>query len=133
MTLQEFRDTFVKIEYLEDEKTYGHKPFHLHAEDGERPNLDTEVPPMDMNDFYRPIGLLYLAVPNSTIYFSVDFPAMEDMKNDFVAVFSVIDKKFSIVAIPYNPETGEVYEDVKLEDSVVLGKILDEFKHSCYE
>ena len=28
-------------------------------------------------------------------------------------------------------ETGEVYEDVKLEDSVVLGKILGEFKQFC--
>lgn len=131
MTLQEFRDTYVKVEYLEDEKAYGHKPFHLHAEDSTRPELDTEIPPMEMSMFYRPLALLHKAVPDSIIYFSVDFEAMEDMKNDFIAVFSIIDKEFSIVAIPYNPETGEVYEDVKLEDSVVLGKILGEFKQFC--
>lgn len=58
--------------------------------------------------------------------FLFDFPKGGDMEEDFVAVFTVEKDETSLIAIPYNPDNGEVYEQIT--ESSHLAMVLEQFQ-----
>jgi hypothetical protein len=49
----------------------------------------------------------FLDAGSIKLFFSADFPEFSDSGSDFVAVHYIADGKMQILAIPYDPKTGE--------------------------
>ncbi len=58
------------------------------------------------------------------VFMSVDFPANEFIKTDFVAVFYCHRQAIDVVAIPYNTATGEKFP------TLTKSPVLDEIKQN---
>lgn len=129
METKEFVEQFVKIEIIENDGTdanaYGLYPFQLIAE--------FEYGKMDINalavnnvqDCYVRVNE-YLSKGAKKMFMALDFPRNLDIDNDFVAIFSIIEDKYDIFAIPYDTETGEVFSEIR--SSKLLDAIMEQFK-----
>ena len=65
------------------------------------------------------------------IYLAVDFPAAEDILNDFVCVISYENSTFTIYAIPYNVENGKTLSEIR--ESSLLDKIHNDLGRFIYK
>jgi hypothetical protein len=127
--VKEFIEKIVEIEWIEQSRCFGHYPFQVFAEkqDG---RIDLSV-----LDFGGSVGRCYeiakqyVNIRAKRMFMSLDFPQGGDIVSDFVAVFSVIDGKSSILAIPYdrNGERSDI-----ITESDYLDKILIEFNNSVF-
>lgn len=125
-TVKEFVEQIVKIEYLEDSNSYGHYPFQLFVENSDgKFEMNSLALGGDVESCYNRFGE-YLKNNAKKIFMSLDFPASNDIDHDFVCIFSYIDNNYDVYAIPYDTETGEIYEDI--HNNKMLDIILEEFK-----
>ena len=90
---------------------YGHYPFSIVAMTEDN---NMTVGALALND----VVMCYFTFAGEivkgakTVYMSIDFPPMFEIETDFVAIHEYIDGKSSVVALPYNPQTGELHEIV---------------------
>lgn len=118
MNKQEFIES-LKIERIND-GDFGHHPSQLVsiAEDG-----STIIAAITNNGVAEKYKIAKLHLENSkTFFMSLDFL----IDDDFIAVISMENGEFSIMGIPYSPETGERFPIV--ESVEILDVILDQFK-----
>lgn len=125
MELEEFVTNLVTVDYKEDAKAFGHFPFQMISEDSEEGLIIGALLLQDVREVYAAIKTQLIKKNTTKVFFSVDFPAMLDIKNDFIVVFSIENKEVKLFAIPYNTETGELYD--RVYQSRVLDHILDNF------
>lgn len=125
-TVNEFVEKMVKIEWIEQSGGFGHYPFQMFVE---KENDERLVCALALGGnvaaCFREVKK-HRIENSKRIYISLDYPEMEGIEHDFVAVFSVEDGKENIFAIPYNPKTGQIFEAVK--EGAFLEKILSQFK-----
>jgi len=125
-TVKEFVENFVKIEYIENSGCFGHYPFQLFVETSdEKIEINALALGGDVLSCYKRVSK-YLKEKANKVFMSIDFPTGGDIKNDFVCIFSIVDNKFDIFAIPYNSENGEIYDEI--HESNLLIEILNQFK-----
>lgn len=111
--IENFIESLVKIEYIENSKCYGHYPFQLFAEmaDG-KTEINSLLLGGDVVSCYRRFAH-YINSGAKRIYLSLDFPKCGDIHNDFVAILTFENGNVDILAIPYNMENGELFEIIK--------------------
>ena len=125
MNVKEFANSMVKIDYVEQSQSYGHYPFQMYSENEEG---QVEVGALALGDDVR---ACYRKVKDNIckgfnkIFLSLDFPGSEDMKHDFVAIFSIFDNAVDLYAIPYDIKTGERYKEIR--KSELLNELKDQF------
>lgn len=107
--IEEFVDFNIKIT-KQDNGKFGYFPFHAFVEkkDG---TFDVIVIAgvNSVEDCYK-LMVKYISDSCKRIYMAIDFPAGGDIPNDFVAVFATEGIDFKAFAIPYDVNTGKVYE-----------------------
>ena len=127
MDVKEFIEKSVKIDLIESENAYGHYPFQLFVETSDGSfEMNALMLGGDVLSCYRRVRD-YVREEAKEIYLSVDFPKGKDIVNDFVCVFSIKDGVCDVLAIPYEPETGETFEIIT--KSILLDEILGNFKY----
>lgn len=116
--IEDFVKTSVDIEFKEESGTYGYYPFHMFVEkkDG-HVDIIVIAGVNSVADCYK-LMTKYVLESAKRIYMALDFPAMGDMKNDFVAVFVTENTNFDLFAIPYNTIDGTVYERINKGDTL---------------
>ena len=126
MTQKEFITKMVDISHLEEYNCYGHYPFQLYVENlnGNR-EMNALALGGDVKAVYRRAGE-YVKKGFKFLHLSLDFPASMDMKKDFVAVFSIIENKLTVIAIPYDVDNGNTFDIIT--ESKVLNDIIENFK-----
>lgn len=125
-TVNDFVNQLVRIDLMEDGENYGHYPFTGMIEEKDGKNIILALAMGgDVLSVYKTIGK-YIINDAKKTYFSLDFPSNEDLKTDFVAVFSYENGEYNIFAIPYDVKNGETFEHIY--DNVLLSKILNQFK-----
>ena len=123
-SIEEFIEQFVKINYQEEYELYGHYPFQMFIE-----NSDSEV---ELHSLLLggKVKACYKRARDyfdnyaKKIFLSVDCSSNEYTRNDFVIVFSVIEKKIKCVIIPYDSKTGQRHP------SITKGELLDKELHN---
>lgn len=112
MTHKEFADKYIKIEYIEQSKSFGHHPFVLLAV---MPDGKTEFNSMVINGVYAAYARAahYFQMGATEIYMSLDFPQVLDSGSDFIAIFSITNNDVdgfsaSISGVPYDPSNGQI-------------------------
>ena len=121
---QDFIENIVKIDEMGD-GSFGHFPFQMFVE---KEDGKFEISALSLTGGVEPV---YDRVKKAKelgfkkLYLSVDFPKGMDMTSDFVAVFTIEGGETSVVAIPYNTEGGEVYDQIT--ESELLVVVLREF------
>jgi hypothetical protein len=109
--INEFIESLVTIEPLE-EGGYGHYPFQMvftGADDG------LNVAALCLGgDVFRVYKQAQAAINagSKQLFLSLDFPASGDIEHDFVAVMSLSGKDCNCIAIPYDPKTGDVFDQI---------------------
>lgn len=125
-TVEDFVKDLVRIELMEDSEDYGHYPFQLFVEKEDGTFEMNALPPnADVLSCYRRVAT-YVKENAKKIFLSLDFPRGGDIEHDFVCIYSIINGKFDIFAIPYNTETGEKYDEI--HESEILTKIMNQFE-----
>jgi hypothetical protein len=125
-TTAEFIEGFVKVEYMEDDKAFGHYPFQLYVENRDGTfDLNALLLGGDVEAVYRRVRH-YIKARAKLIFLSVDFPAGGDIPHDFVCVFSLMEGAGSIIALLYDPKTGERFPEI--HESSLLQDILTQFR-----
>jgi hypothetical protein len=127
----QFIESFINIEKNENTGLYGYHPFHLVAEVGTR--MDINALALTKIEFCYARAKQYVEENVDKIIMAVDFPAGLDIEHDFVAVFTIrpSDQKVMLVAIPYDPNTGELFEVIK--ESVLLDQIREQFNYMVFD
>lgn len=129
--VKEFVDQFVKIDLIENEDCYGHYPFQLFAETSDgKIDLNSLALGGDVKSCYKR-AKKYFNEGATKIFMSLDFPALKDIENDFVCIYSILDGEFEVYAIPYDTETGETFEEI--HNGEMLDNILEDFKSICLD
>jgi len=127
--VKEFVEQLVNIDLIENEDCYGHYPFQLFVETSDgKFEMNSLALGGDVESCYSRVKN-YFKDGAKRMFMSLDFPGSQDIENDFVCIYSIVDGDFDVYAIPYDTETGEVYEEI--HKSVLLDKILDDFKTLC--
>lgn len=126
--LKEFVDTLVKIEFLDHCNAFGFYPFQMYVEDKEgKGNMISLSLGGDVRAVYKVFTEYYNENPRR-IYLALDFPAVGDITNDFVCIISYEKEEFTLYAIPYNTETGEIFPEIHKSELLNLIKgDLDKF------
>jgi len=124
--VKEFVEQLVKIELIESEDCYGHYPFQLFVETNDgKFEMNSLALGGDVESCYK-MAKQYLDDGAKKIFMSLDFPASLDIENDFVCIYSIVDEVFDVYAIPYNTETGHIYDEI--HSGEMIDKILEDFK-----
>jgi len=108
----DFKNSMVKIEFIEQRGCFGHYPFQLFAEKADGTNeLGALLLGGNVKECYQ---LFSIHVNNGAkrVYMSLDFPAGGDISNDFVVIFEYNDHGLSLTAFPYSEMNGEYFEVV---------------------
>jgi len=125
-TVEEFVESMVKIDFIENSNCYGHYPFQLFVETKDNKfEINALALGGDVASCYRRFAE-YKNNGAKRVYLSLDFPKGGDINNDYVAIFSFEDGVFDLFAIPYNIEDGEVLDYIK--DSAQLNNIKSNFE-----
>lgn len=111
--LEEFIESLVKIEYIENSNCFGHYPFQMFVEtnDGNF-ELNSLALGGDVEACYNRFAH-YIINKAKRVYLSLDFPQGGDITNDFVAIFSFENGEINIIAIPYQESDGKSFEIIK--------------------
>jgi hypothetical protein len=125
MTREEFIKQLVKIDFIEDQQAYGFYPFHMITKNAEGITSMVALALNDVRDCYKQF-VKYILEGATTIYMAVDFPAGFDLSTDMVCVHTYIKGNVSVLGIPYDNMTGEVFQHV--EESYYLDLILMQFR-----
>jgi len=125
-TIEEFVKLMVKIDFIEDEKCYGHYPFQLFVETKDNKfEINALALGGDVASCYRRFAE-YKNNGAKRIYLSLDYPKGGDIDDDYVAIFSFEDGVINLFAIPYKVEDGKVLDYIK--DSTQLDRIKSDFE-----
>jgi len=124
--LNEFIEKLVEIRFVEGSNAFGHYPFQLYVEllDG-KVEMNALLLGGNVKSVYNRVKQ-YVLKGFKRLYLSVDFPAVLDIEHDFVCAFSIENDKLTILAIPYDTETGDIFE--RITNSKALTTLLQEFK-----
>ena len=125
--LKEFVDTLVKIEYLDHCSAFGFYPFQMFVEAADE---KLTICALDLGGDLRAVYKAFSDFHKDKakrIYLAVDFPANMDIENDFVCIINYQNDEFKLTAIPYNPETGEIFPEIKVAE--ILNKIFEDLSH----
>jgi hypothetical protein len=119
--LKEFVEKLVKIEFLDHCNSFGFYPFQMWIEHKDEKSTFASL---DLGGEIRAVYKAfadYYKEDSKRIYLAVDFPANMDITNDFVCIIGYESQEFTLYAIPYNPETGQTFSDIR--DADILDKI----------
>ena len=108
-TIEEFLESLVRIELIEDSKCFGHYPYQLFCEKNDGSSEINAIAIGQVSLVYNRFAL-HKKNGAKRIYLSVDFPAGGDIHNDFVAIFSFENDLLSVFAIPYDNTNGEIFD-----------------------
>lgn len=129
--VQNFVTNLATIDYVEQSECYGHYPFQMFAETSDSKfELNALALGGDVRSCYLRFKM-YFEQKAKRIYMSLDFPKGGDIKNDFVCIFCYEDGKLELLAIPYDVETGEKYNQIK--ESTQLDLIAKEFSKIVFK
>ena len=127
MTREEFIDQFVTIDEQEETPFFGHYPFQMYALTKEdKVELNGLLLGGDVAACYQRFQHYY-QLGAKEIFMTLDFPAIEDIPTDFVAVFSYQDAKFNVCAIPYDPINGKRERVISLSERNALFSLMKNF------
>ena len=129
MTREEFIEKFVTITMHEDEEPnlFGHYPFQLYAVTKEdKVEINGLLLAGDVAACYQRFQHYYQSGAKE-IFMTLDFPPIEDITTDFVAIFSYQDAKFNVCAIPYDPINGERERVISLSERNALFSLMKNF------
>ena len=104
MDKQKFIEQFVEIEWVENSDCFGHYPFQLYVEAGDGNKCIALA--TDMRGVMEMMDKELKGYEKAFI--ALDFPAIDDMKTDFLAILCLSPEKQEISAITYNAETGDI-------------------------
>lgn len=129
--LKEFVEQFVKIEFVDHCNTFGFYPFQMFVEgQDEKVTICALDLGGDIRAVYKAFADFFKENPKR-IYLAVDFPANMDISNDFVCVIGYEKEEFTLYAIPYNPETGDTFSDIR--EAEILDRIHDDLGLFIYQ
>jgi len=121
-TVEEFVETLVKIEFIEDMNCFGHYPFQLFCENE---SGDFELGALalggDVTSCYK-VFAKHIKGDAKRIYLSLDFPKGGDIENDYVAIFTFDYGVINVFAIPYDTEDGKTFDTIKNSSQLDLMK-----------
>lgn len=128
--LKEFAEKLVKIEYLDHCNAFGFYPFQMYVEHKDE---KATICSLDLGGDVRAVYKAYadfFKEAAKRIYLALDFPASEDIVNDFVCIIAYEKEEFLIYAIPYNTENGETFSEIR--DAEILNRIHDDLGKFIY-
>lgn len=125
-SIQKFKKS-LNIGFVENTGIYGHCPFQIYYQSKEGHIAHSNLIPEEKVLFYYKAFHRYLVEGCTTVYMSIDFPAMGDIENDFIAVFSCENKEINMCAILYDKETGKILGEIQKDDNDNLRKIFSQF------
>jgi len=119
----EFVETQVNIDFIND-VSYGHYPFQLRCTSED--NTKNVMAALALNRIEMVLDEVnqYNQKGYDEILFSMDFPRGGDMESDFLLIVSIKENILKVIAIEYNPETGDVTRLVNEEDSEFLADFI---------
>lgn len=124
--VNDFIDSFVKIEYNEEREEYCYHPFMIYAE--EKPDqVSLAALVVDGVEKCYFTFCDFIEKGSNNMYMALDFPQIEDIKTDFVCIFKFVDNNLSVIGLPYDRMTGEKFEIIN--DAKALNFIVRDFKY----
>lgn len=109
LTLEKFIDLFCVLD-VQDNGEWGHYPFHLYAELKSGHGVVNGMALSGIEEVCKRISHYRQDDDVIRIFASIDFPPKEDIKYDFIGIFSIDKKYVQVQAIPYDKDTGEMFE-----------------------
>ena len=119
---------FIDID-KQDEGRYAHYPFQLAVVTKDNELIIGALDLGGQVEACYDVFKKFLFQKPKNIYLSVDFPAVGDIEDDFVAVFYLEDGEVKNLAIPYKIKTGKRREWVK--KSKTLDRLLFQLEAVC--
>lgn len=116
MDVEVFIDKFVKIEYVEGYKGYGHHPFQFYGEKGDE-IIILSLLRVDSKPFYTIIKD-HISSGVAKLFCSIDFPKMGDMPHDFVLIITYDKTEISLKAILYDSK-GKIVEKLDTNNNLM--------------
>jgi len=111
-TIEEFTEKLAKVEYLTNFEVFGHYPFQFFAQKEDNKNvMGAMLLGGNVAAVYKTV-IEQLKAKAIKVYFTTDFPAVLDIKNDFIAVWACENQKVTVFAIPYCCKTGKTFETI---------------------
>lgn len=108
-----FIGSMVKIEFIEQSGCFGHYPFYMFEEQKDGQNVINSLA-LGGNVIACYDKFCHSIKDGSKrVYMALDFPKRGDIKHDFVAVFSWENEKLEVIAIPYDEQSGDVFDMVE--------------------
>ena len=129
-TAKEFVDSLVKITYQESLDAFGHYPFQMVSLSNDDQLTLTALAQGGQVQRCYDIAREEIEKPSTFFFMSLDFPANENIENDFVAILSLIGGKADIFAIPYDTKNGDMKPIIDSKNPTLV-RILSEFKESA--
>jgi len=107
--LTEFRESMVKIEFIEQSGCFGHYPFQLFAEKSDGTNqIEALFLGGNVKECYQ-LFAIHVNKGAKRVYMSLDYPASGDISKDFVVLFQYEQGNLNLTAIPYSEFNGECF------------------------
>lgn len=109
MNLNRFVNEFVKIEYIDNAKCFGHFPFNMYSKkEGEK----VEFASIYYNDIKEVYTLAAIKINDGAeiVIQSTDYPQLGNLKGDFVCAICYDKGKYSAMAVVYNKDNGKIIE-----------------------
>lgn len=111
MDLQSFRNSFVKIEPIGDAGVFGHHPFQLIAVTSDGGNEINAIFAHGMDQIIRRVRE-YVLNGAREVFLSLDLPAGQGIKNDFIFLIHLVgNKKEGTMIIEYSTEDGSIISE----------------------
>lgn len=111
-------------------KGYGFHPFCMISKTNNEVSMAAiECPDSGVMGVYK-IVKKFLQTEPDFLHLAIDFPKRMGLKNDYIGVFTVIDKDVQVSIIPYSIKTGERFPIIR--DHMVVDFMLREFEMSVY-
>lgn len=125
--VNEFIESVVEIDFIEQSNCFGHYPFQMWVEDKDGENTMAALAlGGDAAACYRK-AISYIKDGAKIVYLSLDFPAIKGIDNDFVAVYSYENKELKCIAIPYDTKDGNLFK--RIEEGEAINMLIDQFNN----
>jgi hypothetical protein len=125
MTVERFKETLVKIEQIEP-GNFGYHPFHFIAEDKNNKMEIHALVGLNSQQCYARFRNAVLH-KNKNVIMAVDFPAGQDVPNDFVFLIHYDGKQLSFEMMQYDKK-GNIVQNEDREYNLIRA-IIQEFKN----
>ena len=130
VTFEKFKNEMVKIEYIDIHSGYGHHPFPLLARKADHNELNS-LCHLKLRDVLNRIKN-YVADDYDDILVSMDFPANNEIKSDFVVAIQISNRVLkNLCVIEYDSDTGSKTKESNGEEYEFTKCFRDTIKEFC--